>query len=73
MARFKQTARKTTGGKTPRKQATAVKKPRTGKEGAVLVATEKRRHKVLKNNLMGVGKPAIRRMARRGGVKRISG
>jgi histone H4 len=38
-----------------------------GKGGAV-------RHKrVLRDNILGVTKPAIRRLARRGGVKRISG
>jgi histone H4 len=29
--------------------------------------------KILKDNILGVTKPAIRRLARRGGVKRISG
>lgn len=29
--------------------------------------------KILKENIQGVTKPAIRRLARRGGVKRISG
>ncbi|XP_052504104.1 histone H4-like [Budorcas taxicolor] len=38
-----------------------------GKGGA------KRHHKVLRDNIQGVTKPAIRRLARRGGVKRISG
>lgn len=38
-----------------------------GKGGA------KRHKKVLKDNINGVTKPAIRRLARRGGVKRISG
>ena len=33
----------------------------------------KRHQKVLRDNIQGVTKPAIRRMARRGGVKRISG
>ena len=33
----------------------------------------KRHVKVLKNTLSGITKPAIRRLARRGGVKRISG
>ena len=37
-----------------------------GKGGA------KRHRKVLKDNLTGITKPAIRRLARRGGVKRIS-
>ena len=38
-----------------------------GKGGA------KRHRKVLRNNIQGITKPAIRRLARRGGVKRISG
>merc|ERR1719218_11992 len=33
----------------------------------------KRHRKVLRDNLQGITKPAIRRLARRGGVKRISG
>uniref|UniRef100_UPI00398F31D7 histone H4-like n=1 Tax=Pristiophorus japonicus TaxID=55135 RepID=UPI00398F31D7 len=33
----------------------------------------KGRAKVLRNNIQGITKPAIRRLARRGGVKRISG
>lgn len=32
-----------------------------------------RRRKVLRDNLLGVTKPAIRRLARRGGVKRLGG
>lgn len=38
-----------------------------GKDGA------KRHKRVLRDNIHGITKPAIRRMARRGGVKRISG
>ncbi|KAF6214314.1 hypothetical protein GE061_009054 [Apolygus lucorum] len=38
-----------------------------GKGGA------KRHRKVLRDNIQGINKPAIRRLARRGGVKRISG
>ena len=33
----------------------------------------KTHRKVLRNNIQGITKPAIRRLARRGGVKRISG
>ena len=33
----------------------------------------KRHRKVYRDNILGVTKPAIRRLARRGGVKRISG
>ncbi|XP_077290234.1 histone H4-like [Arctopsyche grandis] len=32
-----------------------------------------RHRKILRDNIQGVTKPAIRRLARRGGVKRISG
>ena len=38
-----------------------------GKSGA------KRHRKVMRDNIQGIIKPAIRRLARRGGVKRISG
>lgn len=38
-----------------------------GKGGAM------RHRKVLRDNINGITKPAIRRLARRGGVKRISG
>ena len=38
-----------------------------GKGGA------KRHRKVLRDNIQGITKPAIRRLARRGGVKRVSG
>ncbi|KAG5192022.1 hypothetical protein JKP88DRAFT_294430 [Tribonema minus] len=40
-----------------------------GKDGANF----KRHRKVLRDNIQGITKPAIRRLARRGGVKRISG
>ena len=39
----------------------------TGGKGAV------RNRKVLRDNIQGITKPAIRRLARRGGVKRING
>lgn len=32
----------------------------------------KRHRKILRDNIQGITKPAIRRLARRGGVKRIS-
>jgi len=38
-----------------------------GKGGA------KRHRKILRDNIEGITKPAIRRLARRGGVKRLSG
>ena len=36
-------------------------------------APPRRRRRVLRDNIQGITKPAIRRLARRGGVKRISG
>lgn len=33
----------------------------------------KRHRKILRDNIQGITKPAIRRLARKGGVKRISG
>ena len=33
----------------------------------------KRHRKIMRDNIQGITKPAIRRLARRGGVKRISG
>jgi histone H4 len=39
----------------------------SGRKGGV------RHKKVLRDNIQGITKPAIRRLARRGGVKRLSG
>ncbi len=45
-----------------------------GKGGKGLGKGGAKRHRiVLRDNLQGITKPAIRRLARRGGVKRISG
>lgn len=45
-----------------------------GKGGKGLGKNGARRHsKVLRDSVRGITKPAIRRLARRGGVKRISG
>ena len=41
--------------------------------GAVGKGGGNRHRKVLRDNIQGITKPAIRRLARRGGVKRISG
>ncbi|XP_057322661.1 histone H4-like [Microplitis mediator] len=44
------------------------------KEGKGLGRNGTRRYRrVLRDNIQGITKPAIRRLARRGGVKRISG
>ncbi|KAH1137033.1 hypothetical protein AAZX31_10G058500 [Glycine max] len=48
--------------------------PGRGKGGKGLGKGGAKRHrKVLRNNIQGITKPAIRCLARRGGVKRISG
>lgn len=44
-----------------------------GKALAAGVKGAKRHRGVLRDNITGITKPAIRRMCRRGGVKRISG
>jgi histone H4 len=45
-----------------------------GKGGKRLLGPPAKRHrKVLRDNITGITKPAIRRLARRGGVKRMSG
>ncbi len=45
-----------------------------GKGGKGLSESSAKRHKkALRDNIQGITKPAIRRLARRGGVKRISG
>ncbi len=41
--------------------------------GKGLMGHSKRHRKVLRDNIQGITKPAIRRLARRGGVKRLSG
>eukprot|EP00808_Paulinella_micropora_P031201 g58428.t1 len=44
-----------------------------GKDGKGLGNGGAKRRKVLRDNIQGITNPAIRRLARRGGVKRISG
>nr|AFY23221.1 histone H4.1 [Hematodinium sp. SG-2012] len=65
------------GGLDPKEKMKCAKRPlgemdfaevkKIGKGGG------KRHRKVLRDNIQGITKPAIRRLARRGGVKRISG
>ncbi|KAE8281102.1 Histone H2A [Larimichthys crocea] len=58
----------------PKKTEKAVKANGRGKGGKGLGKGGAKRHrKVLRDNIQGITKPAIRRLARRGGVKRISG
>ena len=53
----------------PTQKTPSTKKPSTtGK-----AVPQKRHSRTLRDNIQGVTKPAIRRLARRGGVKRISG
>nr|XP_036228659.1 histone H1t-like [Bactrocera oleae] len=61
--------------KTPSvKTKKAAKMTGRGKGGKGLGKGGAKRHrKVLRDNIQGITKPAIRRLARRGGVKRISG
>ncbi|XP_054612179.1 histone H3-like [Dunckerocampus dactyliophorus] len=54
--------------------STVLKMSGRGKGGKGLGKGGAKRHrKVLRDNIQGITKPAIRRLARRGGVKRISG
>nr|XP_009777515.1 PREDICTED: uncharacterized protein LOC104227084 [Nicotiana sylvestris] len=54
--------------------ASSLKMSGRGKGGKGLGKGGAKRHrKVLRDNIQGITKPAIRRLARRGGVKRISG
>jgi histone H4 len=42
-------------------------------KGLGKVGAKKRHTKIVRENIQGITKPAIRRLARRGGVKRLSG
>ncbi|KAE8287756.1 Histone H2A [Larimichthys crocea] len=55
----------------PKKTEKVAKKGKGGK--GLGKGGAKRHRKVLRDNIQGITKPAIRRLARRGGVKRISG
>eukprot|EP01048_Picozoa_sp_COSAG05_P008256 COSAG05_NODE_621_length_8305_cov_3.479283_5_plen_165_part_00 len=57
--------------KTPQKLITMSGRGKGGK--GLGKGGAKRHRKVLRDNIQGITKPAIRRLARRGGVKRISG
>lgn len=46
---------------------------KAGKGKSIGVVGAKRHQKVLRQNILGITKPAIRRLARRGGVKRLGG
>jgi histone H4 len=70
----KESAGKSQGGKL---QAAKTKEKGRGKgdksSKSQGMTGAKRHRKVLRDNIQGITKPAIRRLARRGGVKRISG
>ena len=59
-----------TAGSSTGLQSSPVRRGKGGKGGK---GGAKRHRKVLRDNIQGITKPAIRRLARRGGVKRISG
>ena len=44
-----------------------------GGKGLGKIGGKKRHRRVVRENIQGITKPAIRRLARRGGVKRLSG
>ena len=56
-----------------RSNLTALKMAKGKKSGESKGTSSKRLKKVVRDSVRGVTKPAIRRLARRGGVKRISG
>ncbi|KPM35653.1 hypothetical protein AK830_g10909 [Neonectria ditissima] len=56
------------GGPTTAKKGVAYK----GIAGKTILGGSKRHRKVIRDSVKGITKPAIRRLARRGGVKRIS-
>lgn len=60
-------------GATRRAVASLLTRRTGGKGGKGLGKGGAKRHrKILRDNIQGITKPAIRRLARRGGVKRIS-
>ncbi|VDM59269.1 unnamed protein product [Angiostrongylus costaricensis] len=66
--------RHTGGNPHVTRQCRAIAMSGRGKGGKGLGKGGAKRHrKVLRDNIQGITKPAIRRLARRGGVKRISG
>ncbi|KAM5348135.1 hypothetical protein ACJ41O_007959 [Fusarium nematophilum] len=63
------------GGKTPSQRVAETKKGTarvSGKVGGKTIMRSGRHRKILRDTIQGITKPAIRRLARRGGVKRIS-
>uniref|UniRef100_A0AAV2MTQ5 Histone H4 n=1 Tax=Knipowitschia caucasica TaxID=637954 RepID=A0AAV2MTQ5_KNICA len=60
------------GEVTKEEVLSAIKELNSGGKG-LRKGGAKRHRKVLRDNIQGITKPAIRRLARRGGVKRISG
>ena len=64
---------KSMGGKSMAGKAGKETQETTGKGASQGKASSKRLRKVLRDNIQGITNPAIRRLARRGGVKRISG
>jgi len=63
------TGKTSTGGKAPRSQLGLGGQ---GGKGKPAPKRHKKSKKVLKDNILGITAPGLRRLARRGGVKRIS-
>ncbi|CAJ0968248.1 unnamed protein product [Ranitomeya imitator] len=61
-------AERSAGGQTAVENVWSRQRRKRSREGR-----RQRHRKVLRDNIQGITKPAIRRLARRGGVKRISG
>ncbi|CAK8679579.1 unnamed protein product [Clavelina lepadiformis] len=66
-------AKKTATKRQPRNQRRRKRERRERRGKGLGKGGAKRHRKVLRDNIQGITKPAIRRLARRGGVKRISG
>ncbi len=74
VAKKKKKVHPTKGGKVPRKPVPGVGRKSLGNKSVPVAGSGFLRHRrVLRDNIQGITKPAIRRLARRGGVKRISG
>ena len=72
--RFKQHSAQSSTSTSSKKKESIASMSGRGKGGKGLGKGGAKRHrKILRDNIQGITKPAIRRLARRGGVKRISG
>ncbi|CAJ0957593.1 unnamed protein product [Ranitomeya imitator] len=69
IGQYRRRAEHSAGGQTAVEDVWSRQRRKRSREGR----RAKRHRKVLRDNIQGITKPAIRRLARRGGVKRISG